>query len=56
MSNIGAYKAGSNPGIDYAIEKIEAVNQFLMQDVGDKFTFEESVELLKGIFEEPSAG
>ena len=56
LINIGAYKAGSNPGIDYAIEKIEAVNQFLMQDVGDKFTFEESVELLKGIFEEPSAG
>ena len=56
LINIGAYKAGSNPGIDYAIEKIDAVNQFLMQDVGDKFTFEESVELLKGIFEEPSAG
>lgn len=52
LINIGAYKAGSNPEIDYAIGKIQAVNQFLMQDVYDKFTFEETVELLKGIFEE----
>lgn len=56
LINIGAYKTGSNPGIDYAIEKIEAVNQFLMQEVGDKYTFEESVELLKGIFEEAATG
>ena len=50
--NIGAYKAGSNPGIDYAIKKIEEVNQFLMQDVSDKYTFEESVALMKKIFAE----
>jgi flagellum-specific ATP synthase len=52
LINIGAYKAGSNPEIDYAISKIQAVNQFLLQDVDAKFTFEETVELLKGIFEE----
>lgn len=52
LINIGAYKAGSNPGIDYSIQKIEAVNQFLMQEVNEKFSFEESVELLKGIFAE----
>lgn len=50
LINIGAYKQGSNPGIDYAIRKIEKVNQFLMQDVDDKFTFEESVSLMKEIF------
>ena len=50
LINIGAYKAGSNPGIDYAIAKIEEVNQFLCQEVGDKFTFEQSVALLKAIF------
>ena len=50
LINIGAYKAGSNPGIDYAIAKIEEVNQFLCQEVGEKFTFEQSVELLKAIF------
>lgn len=52
LINIGAYKAGSNPGIDYAIQKIEAVNRFLRQDVEMRFTFEETLELLKEIFEE----
>lgn len=52
LVNIGAYKAGSNPEIDYAIGKIQAVNRFLMQEVSEKFTFEETVGLLKGIFDE----
>lgn len=52
LINIGAYKSGSNPGIDYAISKIEAVNSFLMQDVEEKFSFEETVTLLKEIFRE----
>ena len=52
LINIGAYKAGSNPEIDYAISKIQAVNQFLLQDVNDKFSFDETVEMMKGIFEE----
>ena len=50
LINIGAYRAGSNPSIDYAIEKIQAVNDFLMQDVDDKFTFEESVQMLRNLF------
>ena len=52
LINIGAYKNGSNPNIDYAIEKIEAVNSFLMQMVEDKFTFEESVRMMEELFEE----
>ena len=52
LINIGAYKAGSNPEIDYAISRIQAVNQFLLQDVNDKFSFDETVEMMKGIFEE----
>ena len=50
LINIGAYKKGSNAGIDYAISKIDSVNEFLMQDVDTKFTFEESLELLNGLF------
>ena len=50
LINIGAYKSGSNPGIDYAIQKINEVNGFLMQDVEEKFSFEESVDLMKQIF------
>lgn len=51
LINIGAYKNGSNPSIDYAIAKIDAVNNFLCQSVEEKFTFEESIEMLKQLFE-----
>ena len=51
LINIGAYKAGSNPDIDYAVSRIGAVNEFLMQDVSDKFTFEQTVSMLKEIFD-----
>ncbi len=52
LINIGAYKTGSNAGIDYAIEKIDAVNQFLLQDVDEKIGMEETLELLQKLFEE----
>ena len=51
LINIGAYKNGSNPSIDYAISKIDAVNQFLCQDVDEKFSFEDSVGMLERLFE-----
>ena len=51
LINIGAYKRGSNPDIDYAMEKIGKVNSFLLQDVDEKYTFEQSVEMLQGLFE-----
>lgn len=50
LINIGAYKKGSNPGIDYAMEKIEAVNQFLMQQTDEKIPFEEEIERLVSLF------
>lgn len=50
LINIGAYKSGSNPNIDYAIEKIDAVNTFLMQSVEEKFDFEEAVEMMESLF------
>ena len=52
LINIGAYKSGSNPSIDYAISKIDVVNQFLRQDVEAKYTFEESVEMMEALFED----
>lgn len=50
LINIGAYKKGSNPGIDYAIEKIDAVNAFLMQDVEEKFDMQATITLLEQLF------
>ncbi|MBE5884195.1 MAG: flagellar protein export ATPase FliI [Lachnospiraceae bacterium] len=52
LINIGAYKSGSNPSIDYAISKIDVVNSFLRQDVESKFDFEESVKMLEALFED----
>lgn len=50
LINIGAYKKGSNPDIDYAIEKIKEVNEFLMQGTDEKIPFEEEVQKLIQIF------
>ena len=52
LINIGAYKEGSNKNIDYAVSKIDAVNEFLCQDVDDKYNFEEILMQLNSIFAE----
>jgi flagellum-specific ATP synthase len=52
LINIGAYKNGSNPEIDYAIRKIKAVNTFLCQGIDEKFLFDEEIELLAKVFED----
>ena len=50
LINIGAYKSGANPSIDYAIEKINSVNEYLCQDVDTKYSFDEEIKLLSEIF------
>jgi len=52
LINIGAYKRGSNPEIDFAISKISAVNEFLQQDTMEKFGFEEEEQMLEALFAE----
>lgn len=52
LINIGAYKSGSNPEIDYAITKINKVNDFLTQDVDTKYQFDEEMRLLEDIFKD----
>lgn len=52
LINIGAYKSGSNPAIDYAITKIDAVNGFLCQETEEKFDFDTSVAMLQGLFDD----
>lgn len=51
LINIGAYKNGSNSNIDYAISKIQKVNGLLIQEVDQKLTFEQEIDMLKEIFE-----
>lgn len=50
LINIGAYKNGSNPDIDYAIKKIRAVNGYLCQATDEKFQIEEELSLLGQLF------
>jgi flagellum-specific ATP synthase len=50
LINIGAYAAGSNPEIDYAIQMIGKIKSYLQQDVLDTVTFEDSIEDLTALF------
>jgi flagellum-specific ATP synthase len=47
LINIGAYSRGSNPRIDKAISKIDAINKFLRQDIEESSNFEDTLNLLK---------
>ena len=52
LINIGAYKSGTNKNIDYAISKIDSVNEFLRQGTEEKFEFEDEMEMLRQIVAE----
>ena len=47
LISVGAYRKGSNPDIDQAIEKFPQLNVFLSQEIQDKFTVEHSLQALK---------
>lgn len=50
LINIGAYVAGSNPKIDYAIEMNDRANGYLMQGIEDCVTYDESIKQLEELF------
>ena len=49
MINVGAYVKGANPKIDYAISKIEEVNAFLRQSMGDSVSFHQCSAIMEKI-------
>ena len=51
LINIGAYKEGSNPGIDYAVEKNDRMQAYLKQSVDETVSLNNSVHSLREIFE-----
>jgi flagellum-specific ATP synthase len=51
LINIGAYKSGSNPQVDYAISKIGEINRYLRQDVYERVAMEDSIGSLISLFE-----
>jgi type III secretion protein N (ATPase) len=49
---LGAYQYGTDPRTDYAIDKYDAIIDFLKQDTHSNSTFEETVSKLIGLFED----
>ncbi|MFN3327567.1 MAG: FliI/YscN family ATPase, partial [Fervidobacterium pennivorans] len=49
LIDVGAYKKGTNPKIDKAIELIDEINKFLRQGIREKMTFDDTVEYLLSI-------
>jgi len=52
LVNIGAYKEGSNPRIDWALRWVEPVNAFLRQGIAEHIPFEETLSLLHDLITE----
>lgn len=50
LIKIGEYKRGSDKAGDFAIDHIDKVLRFLKQGVEEKCSYEESLQLLRGIF------
>ena len=48
---IGAYKSGTNPKLDRAIQKIDQINGFLMQGTDENFTYEEIIQHMHKILD-----
>ncbi len=51
LINIGAYAAGSNPDIDYAIRMVKPINAYLRQDVEPTVSFLDSEAELTALFQ-----
>jgi flagellum-specific ATP synthase len=51
LINIGAYKSGSNPGIDYAISKNEGMVAYMKQAIHNPVSMEEAIQDLRDLFE-----
>jgi len=52
LINIGAYARGSNPKIDYALGKIDPINEFLQQRFNESTPFKTTLEQLGSILSE----
>ncbi len=55
LVNIGAYVAGSNPQIDYALRMLPAIHRYLRQAPEEATPFDEAIERLQNLFPEQEA-
>lgn len=50
LINIGAYVKGSNPKIDYAVEKIDSINAFLRQGTFENVPYDKTIQTITSMF------
>jgi flagellum-specific ATP synthase len=53
MINLGAYKEGANPKVDFAVRMIDKLRTYLRQDMNERRDFAESLQGLYLLFERP---
>ena len=51
LVNLGAYTRGTNPDIDFALNKIDEVKAFLRQEIDEPSSLQESIQKLMEIFQ-----
>lgn len=51
MINLGAYKDGSNPKVDYAIKMLDSMKAYIRQDMSEKRDLADSIQDLMLIFD-----
>lgn len=49
LIDVGAYKKGTNPKIDKAIELMDEINKFLRQGIRERMSFGDTIEYLIGL-------
>jgi len=49
LISVGAYQKGPNPKIDRAVEKMDSINNFLIQKIDESVSFRETYEQLRTI-------
>lgn len=56
MINLGAYKAGTNPKVDFSIRLVEKLNAYLRQDTNEMIDYADALQSLYFIFDEADKG
>jgi len=51
LINIGAYREGANPEIDRSVKLHNPIQGFLKQDMLEHYSFDETLDMMKGILE-----
>ncbi|MDR1741274.1 MAG: flagellar protein export ATPase FliI [Synergistaceae bacterium] len=54
LINIGAYKSGANPRVDWALRHLESVRSFMLQKVHESSSLEETITRLEALAPEDS--